>query len=117
LFFISKPKNIRSMATKKLGEFATHNNDYLYAPSTQPTVSVEKFEIKPNFISLVQRNQFGGSAYEDGGMHQNTFTEICEMMRIKDVKPDAVKLHLFPFSHRGKSKDWLLALPRGTITS
>ena len=39
------------------------------------------------------------------------------MMRIKDVDPNAVKLHLFPFSLREKSKDWLLALPTGTITS
>ncbi len=39
------------------------------------------------------------------------------MMRIKDVDPNAVKLHLFPFSLRGKAKDWLLALPKGTITS
>ena len=39
------------------------------------------------------------------------------MMCIKDVDPDAVKLHLFPFSLRGKAKDWLLAFPKGTITT
>lgn len=39
------------------------------------------------------------------------------MMRIKDVDPNAVKLCLFPFSLRGKAKDWLLAFPKGTITS
>ena len=39
------------------------------------------------------------------------------MMHIKDVDPNAVKLRLFPFSLRGKAKDWLLALPKGTITS
>jgi hypothetical protein len=39
------------------------------------------------------------------------------MMRIKDVNPDDVRLHLFPFSLRGKAKDWLLSLRRGTITS
>ena len=50
-------------------------------------------------------------------MHLNTFTEICDMMRIKDVDPDAVKLRLFPFSLRGRAKEWLLSLPRNTITS
>ena len=50
-------------------------------------------------------------------MHLNTFTEICDMMRIKYVNSNAVKLRLFPFSLRGKAKDWLLALPKGTITS
>ena len=48
-------------------------------------------------------------------MHLNTFTEIYDMMRIKDVNPDAVKLRLFPFSLRGKAKEWLLSLPKGTI--
>jgi hypothetical protein len=66
---------------------------------------------------LVQQNQFGGSANEDSGMHLHTFTEIYDMMRIKDVNPDAVKLRLFPFSLRRKAKGWLLALPKGTITS
>ena len=49
------------MAAKKLGEFATPNDDYLRAPITQPTVTAENYEIKPNFLSLVQQNQFGAS--------------------------------------------------------
>ena len=105
------------MAQKMLGEFATPNDDYLRAPITQPAVEAENYEIKPNFLTLVQQNQFGGSASEDAGMHLNTFTEICDMMRIKDVNPDAVKLRLFPFSLRGKAKEWLLSLPKGTITT
>ena len=38
-------------------------------------------------------------------------------MHIKDVDPNEVKLHLFPFSLRGKVKEWLLALSKGTISS
>jgi hypothetical protein len=45
----------------------------------------------PNFLSLVQQNQFCGSTSEDAGMHLNTFTEICEMMRKNGVNPNAVK--------------------------
>jgi hypothetical protein len=51
------------------------------------------------------------------GMHLHNFTELCNMTRIKDYDPDALKLHLFPFSLRGKAKEWLLALPKGSITS
>ena len=105
------------MAEKKLGEYAIPNDDFIRAPITQPAVTAENYEIKPNLLSLVQQNQFGGSVAENLGMHLNTFTEICDMMRIKDVDPNAVKLRLFPFSLRGKSKDWLLAFPKGTITS
>ena len=39
------------------------------------------------------------------------------MTRIKDYDPDALKFRLFPFSLRGKAKEWLLALPKGSITS
>src|SRR5438105_3574770 len=39
------------------------------------------------------------------------------MIRIKDIEPDALKLRLFPFSLRGKPKEWLLAQPKGAITS
>ena len=50
-------------------------------------------------------------------MHLHNFTELCNMTRIKDYDPDALKLRLFPFSLRGKAKEWLLALPKGSITS
>ena len=94
------------MAHKKLEEFATPNDDYLCAPITQPAVEAENYAIKPNFLILVQQNQFGGSASEDAGTHLNTFIEICDMMCIKDVNPDAIKLGLFPFSLRGRGKEW-----------
>ena len=70
-----KKNKIGTMAHKKLGEFATPNDDYLRAPITQPAVEAANYEIKPNFLTLVQQNQFGGSASEDAGMHLNTFTE------------------------------------------
>jgi hypothetical protein len=105
------------MAQKKLGNYATHNGDFMCEPITQPNVTAENYEIKPNFLSLVQQNQFGGSCTEDSGSQLNTFTEICDVMRIKDVDSNAVKVHLFPFLLRGKAKYGLLALPKGTITS
>jgi hypothetical protein len=35
----------------------------------------------------------------------------------KDVENDIVKLKLFPFSLRGKAKDWLLSLTKNSIDS
>ena len=105
------------MAKKKLGEFATPNDDYVRPPITRPAMVAENYEIKPNLLNLIQQNQFGGSVSEDAGMHLNTFTELCDMMCMKDVDTNAIKLRLFPFSLRGKANEWLLALPKGTITS
>ena len=46
-------------------------------------------------------------------MHLKTFTELCDMMHMKDVEPSAVKLRLFPFSL--KIKEWLLALLKALL--
>lgn len=43
-------------ATKKLGEFATLNDDYWCVPITQPNVKAEQYEIKPTLLNLVQQN-------------------------------------------------------------
>jgi hypothetical protein len=93
------------MAQKKLGEYATPNEDYIRTPITKLAVEAENYEIKPKYLSLVQENQFGGSTSEDAGLYLNTFTEIYDTMHIKDVNPDAVRIGLFPFSLRGKAKD------------
>jgi hypothetical protein len=42
------------MAQKKLGEYATPNEDYIRAPITQPAVEAKKYEIKTNYLNLVQ---------------------------------------------------------------
>jgi hypothetical protein len=38
------------------------------------------------------------------------------MQKYKDVDGDIIKLKLFPFSLRGRAKDWLLSLPRNSIS-
>jgi hypothetical protein len=38
------------MATKKLGEVSTPNNDFLRAIITIPNVKPENYEIKPKFL-------------------------------------------------------------------
>ena len=100
-----------------LGSFATPSNSFMREPIAQPDVAAAEYEIKPNLVSMVQQDQFGGSTSEDVGMHLHNFSELCNMTCIRDYDPDALKLRLFPFSLRGKAKEWLLALPRGNITS
>jgi hypothetical protein len=39
------------------------------------------------------------------------------MQKYKDVESDIIELKLFPFSLRGKAKDWLLSLPKNSINS
>ena len=110
-------KPIKITMARNLGSFAAPSNSFMCEPIAQPNVAAAEYEIKPNLVSMVQQGQFGGSASEDVGIHLHNFSKLCNMTRIRDYEPDALKLHLFPFSLRGKAKECLLALPRGSITS
>jgi hypothetical protein len=50
-------------------------------------------------------------------MNLHEFCEICDMQKIKNMENNIVKLKLFPFSLRGKAKEWLLSLPTSSINS
>jgi hypothetical protein len=64
------------------------------------------FELHTGLLTMVQANQFCGLPSEDANAHLQNFLELCETIIIKDVTPESVKLHLFPFSLSGKAKQW-----------
>jgi hypothetical protein len=82
----------------KLCDFTSTNNNF--------------YEIKPALLNLVMKEQFSSVSTDDAAAHLNNFVELCEMQKYKDVGGDIIKLKLFPFSLRGRAKDWLLSLPR-----
>jgi hypothetical protein len=63
------------------------------------------------------KEQFSGASADDAAAHLNNFVELCALQKYKDVDGDIIKLKLFPFSLRGRAKDWLLPLPRNSIDS
>ncbi|XP_063946250.1 uncharacterized protein LOC135151588 [Daucus carota subsp. sativus] len=83
-----------------------------------PAIAANTFEIKSGTIQMVQNSvQFGGSPTEDPNMHIRDFIEICDTFKFNGVTEDAIKLRLFPFSLRDKSKGCLHSLPAGSITT
>ena len=63
------------------------------------------------------KEQFSRVSTNDVAAHLNNFVELCEMQKYKDIDGDIIKLKLFPFSLRGRAKEWLLSLPRNSIDS
>jgi hypothetical protein len=55
---IAKHPKIITMAQKKLGDYATPDDDFMHAPITQSIVTTENYEIKPKSLSLLENNQF-----------------------------------------------------------
>ena len=56
-----------------LGSLATPRNTFMRGPIAQPDVASREYEIKPNLVSMVQHDQFGGSPFEHVGMHLHNF--------------------------------------------
>jgi hypothetical protein len=102
----------------KLCDFtSTKNNDFICTPIAPPIPEANFYEIKPALLNLVMKEQFSGASSDDAAAHLNNFIELCEMQKYKDVDGNIIKLTLFPFSLRGRAKDWLLSLPRNSIDS
>jgi len=45
------------------------------------------------------------------------FYAVCETFKYENVSPDNVKLRLFPFSLKDRSRSWFNTLPANSITS
>jgi hypothetical protein len=102
----------------KLCDFtSTNNSDFICAPIAPPAPAANFYKIKPALLNLVMKEQFSSASTEDAAAHLNNFVELCEIHKYKDVESDIIKLNLFPFSLRGKAKDWLLSLTKNSIDS
>ena len=107
-----------SQENSKLCEFSnTNNNDFISTPIAPPATSAESYDINAALLNLVMKEQFSGSPNEDVGSHLNTFIELYDMQKKKDVDNDIVKLKLFPFSLRDRAKTWFSSLPKNSIDS
>jgi hypothetical protein len=96
---------------------STNNSDFICTPIAPPTPAADFYKIKPALLNLVMKEQFSSASSDDVAAHLNNFVELCEMQKYKDVESVIIKLKLFPFSLRGKAKDWLLSLPENSIDS
>ena len=100
----------------KLCDFSnTNNNDFIGTPLAPPATSAETCDINTALLNLVMKDQFSGTPNEDVASHLNTFVELCDMQKKKDVDNDVVKMKLFLFSLRDSAKIWFSSLPRNSI--
>ena len=87
---------IMSENTKLCDFSSTNNNDFISTPIA-PATSVESYEINAALLNLVMKEQFSGLPSEDAASHLNTFIELCDMQKKRDVDNDVIKLKLFFF--------------------
>ena len=88
-----------------------------YSAVRQPPIEANNFELKPALITMVQQHQFTGHPSEDPDEHLGSFMRMANIVRLNGVRPDVVKLQLFPFSLRDMEATWFDSLPVGLVNT
>ena len=70
----------------------------------QPEIDANNFELKPALITMVQQNQFTGHPTEDPNEHLGRFLRMANTVKLSGVRPEVIKLQLFPFSLRKRER-------------
>ena len=88
-----------------------------YSVVRQPPMEANNFELKLALITMVQQHQFTGHPSEDPNEHLGRFMRMENIVKLKGVRPDVIKLQLFPFSLRDVVATWFDSLPVGSVNT
>ena len=88
-----------------------------YSAVRQPPIEANNFELKPTLITMVQQHQFTGHPSEDPNEHLGRFMRMANIVKLNGVRPDVIKLQLFPFSLRNVAATWIDSLPVGSVNT
>nr|GFD15865.1 reverse transcriptase domain-containing protein [Tanacetum cinerariifolium] len=69
-----------------------------------PEINPDHFEIKMNFLQLVQANPYHGFERENPHTHINNFKMITSTLKFRDVPNDVIKLMIFSYSLEGAAR-------------
>ena len=88
-----------------------------YSAVRHPTIEAYNFKLKPALITMVQQHQFTGHPSEDPNEHMGIFMRMANTIKLNGVRPEVIKLQLFPFSLRDVAKTWFESLPIRLVTN
>ena len=78
-------------------------------------MDANNFELNPALITMVQQHQFTGHPTKDPNEHMGRFFRMANTVKMNGVRPEVIKLHLFPFSLRDIEATWYESLPYGSV--
>ena len=88
-----------------------------YLAVRQPAIDANDFKLKPALITTVQQNQFTCHPTDDPNEHFRQFLRIANTVKLNGVRPEVIKLQLFPFSLRDTAATWFDSLPYGSVNT
>ena len=78
-------------------------------------MDANNFELKPALITMVQQHQVTGHLTEDPNENLGRFLRMANTVKLNGVRPEVIKLHLFPFSFRDIAATWYESLPYSSV--
>ena len=72
----------------------------------QPTMDANNFELKSALITMVQQHQFTGHPTLYPNEHLGRFLRMANTVKLNGVRPEMIKMHLFPFSLSDIATTW-----------
>ena len=88
-----------------------------YSRIRQPAIEANNFELKPTLITMVQQHQFTGHPSKDPNDHMGRFMRMANTVKLNGLRPEVIKLQLFPFSLRDVAATWFDSLPMGLVNT
>ena len=82
-----------------------------YSAVRQPAIEANNYELKPALITMVQQHQYTGHPPKDPNEHMGRFLRMANKVKLNGVRPEVIKLQLFPFSLRDVAATWFESLP------
>nr|GEW12683.1 reverse transcriptase domain-containing protein [Tanacetum cinerariifolium] len=80
-----------------------------------PEINADHFDIKTNFLQLVQANPYHSFERENLHTHINNFKMITSTLNFRDVPNDVIKLMMFPYSLEGNARVWMNMTSRKNV--
>ena len=87
-----------------------------YSTVRQPSIEANNFELKLALITMVQQHQFIGHPSKDP-MSMGRLMRMANTVKLNGVRPEVIKLQLFPFSLRDVASTWFDSLPVGSVNT
>ncbi|XP_074374060.1 uncharacterized protein LOC141714440 [Apium graveolens] len=76
-----------------------------------PTINAAQFTINLSLIQMVSNSAFKGDIErEDPHHHLERFVQMCGSFKITGVTTDQIRLHMFPYSIKGRALEWFQQL-------
>ena len=86
-----------------------------YSVVRQLAIEANNFELKLVLITMVQHHQYTRHPSEYPNEHIGRFPRMEHTIKLNGVRPEVIKLQLFPFSMRDVAATWFESLPYGAV--